>query len=396
MKEFGDQIVDESFDSRVQTFFDLVDKDANGQISKDEVQEIISLSASANKLSNIHTQADEYATMIMEELDRDGHGYILIEELERLLLQAPEESVRGDTKSLSIMLSKDLKMQRDSNIIKRGYNRMKYFLQDNWQRIWLIAFGITFGTGLHAISHLACDFSPEERPMVVLMAIAFTLATPRLRNGKLKRPNLLMKSTLFNAFWKLVMKITGFNSFWYSHHLFIIVYGMLIVHGIKLYLTKEWYKKTTWMYLAVPVLLYACERLTRAIRSRVKPVKILKAAPHGVYPANMLELQMSKPPGFKYRSGQYMFVNCKAVAPFEWHPFSITSAPGDDYLSVHIRMVDVVASTYSSSIDDNATIASFLDPHEKDEDPNGTNGFLRRVRYQASWSNLEVGYVGLW
>nr|GEX57694.1 respiratory burst oxidase homolog protein C-like [Tanacetum cinerariifolium] len=72
MKEFWDQIVDESFDSRLQTFFDLVDKDANGQISKDEVQEIISLSASANKLSNIHTQADEYATMIMEELDRDG------------------------------------------------------------------------------------------------------------------------------------------------------------------------------------------------------------------------------------------------------------------------------------------------------------------------------------
>lgn len=32
-----------------------------------------------------------------------------------------------------------------------------------------------------------------------------------------------------------------------------------------------------------------------------------------------------------------MFVNCAKVSPFEWHPFSITSAPGDDYLSVHIR-----------------------------------------------------------
>lgn len=32
-----------------------------------------------------------------------------------------------------------------------------------------------------------------------------------------------------------------------------------------------------------------------------------------------------------------MFLNCAAVSPFEWHPFSITSAPGDDYLSVHIR-----------------------------------------------------------
>jgi respiratory burst oxidase len=88
------------------------------------------------------------------------------------------------------------------------------------------------------------------------------------------------------------------------------------------------------MYLAVPVTLYACERLIRAFRSSIKPVKILKVA---VYPGNVLALHMSKPQGFKYKSGQYMFVNCSAVSPFEWHPFSITSAPGDDYLSVHIR-----------------------------------------------------------
>lgn len=74
---------------------------------------------------------------------------------------------------------------------------------------------------------------------------------------------------------------------------------------------------------------------------------------------------MKKPSGFKYKSGMYLFVKCPDVSPFEWycpdwcqnqnffcflisvckpsnldfnrHPFSITSAPGDDYLSVHIR-----------------------------------------------------------
>lgn len=40
--------------------------------------QIISLSASANKLSNIQKQADEYAALIMEELDPDNLGYIMV------------------------------------------------------------------------------------------------------------------------------------------------------------------------------------------------------------------------------------------------------------------------------------------------------------------------------
>ncbi|XLT05768.1 hypothetical protein HN51_044517, partial [Arachis hypogaea] len=43
---------------------------------------------------------------------------------------------------------------------------------------------------------------------------------------------------------KPLNSLTGFNAFWYSHHLFVIVYASLIVHGIKLFFTKEWYEKT--------------------------------------------------------------------------------------------------------------------------------------------------------
>ncbi|GLJ27964.1 hypothetical protein SUGI_0549190 [Cryptomeria japonica] len=157
--------------------------------------------------------------------------------------------------------------------------------------------------------------------MVVLMATAFALATPWFRRNRLSHP-------------KFMKTFTGFNALWYSHHLFVIVYALLIVHGIKLYLSHKWYKKTTWMYLAIPVLIYGAERIVRAFRSGYKSVKMIKVA---VYPGNVLALQMSKPQGFEYKSGQYVFINCPAVSQFEWHPFSITSAPGDNFLSVHIR-----------------------------------------------------------
>ena len=42
-----------------------------------------------------------------------------------------------------------------------------------------------------------------------------------------------------------------------------------------------------------------------------------------VYPGNVLALHMSKPQGFRYKSGQYMFVNCAAVSSFEWYVYKM-------------------------------------------------------------------------
>ncbi|XLT72599.1 hypothetical protein HN873_029025, partial [Arachis hypogaea] len=108
----------------------------------------------------------------------------------------------------------------------------------------VIAVGVAIGVGLHAISHLTCDFPRllhatdaeyepmkqffgDKRPnnywwfvkgtegwtgvvMVVLMAIAFVLAQPWFRRNR------------FNHLPKPLKKLTGFNAFWYSHHLFVI------------------------------------------------------------------------------------------------------------------------------------------------------------------------------
>ncbi|KAG6579534.1 Respiratory burst oxidase-like protein F, partial [Cucurbita argyrosperma subsp. sororia] len=435
--EFWSQITDQSFDSRLQIFFDMVDKNEDGRITEEEVKEIIMLSASANKLLRLKEQAEEYAALIMEELDPERLGYIELWHLEALLLQ---DTYRNNSQALSYTsraLSQNIQGLRNKGPITRIRTKLLYYLQENWRRIWVltlwakilvglfmwkfflykqrqaskvmgyclltakgaaetlkfnmaiillpvcrntitwirstrlgffvpfddninfhktIAAAIGVGVILHVGSHLACDFprlvqSSDEsynyvkgyfgpdKPtyldlvkgweavtgilMVIFMAVAFTLATRWFRRSLVKLP-------------KPFDRLTGFNAFWYSHHLFVIVYVLLFIHGIFLYLENRWYCKTTWMYLGIPVLLYAGERTLRFFRSGFYSVRLLKVA---IYPGNVLALQMSKPPQFRYKSGQYMFVQCPAVSPFEWHPFSITSAPGDDYLSVHIRQL---------------------------------------------------------
>lgn len=57
-----------------------------------------------------------------------------------------------------------------------------------------------------------------------------------------------------------------------------------------------------------------------------------------MHPSKTLELQMKKK-GFRMEVGQYVFIQCPSVSRLEWHPFTLTSAPEEDYFSAHIRIV---------------------------------------------------------
>ncbi|KAL4301897.1 hypothetical protein GQ457_10G001410 [Hibiscus cannabinus] len=439
LRDFWLQISDQSFDARLQIFFDMADSNEDGRITREEVQELIMLSASANKLSQLKDQAEEYASLIMEELDPENFGYIELWQLETLLLQRDTYmNYSRPLSTASVGWSQNLSSIRPKSMFRRVLFKLRCLLLENWRRGWIlllwmmtmatlfvwkfmqyknraafqvmgyclctakgaaetlklnmalillpvcrntltwlrstrarsfvpfddninfhktIACAIAIGILVHAGSHLACDFirltnSPPEkftliasdfshgkRPtytelligilgvtgiaMVIFMAIAFILATSHFRKNVLRFP------PPFN-------RLTGFNAFWYSHHLLGLVYILLVIHGTFLYLAHQWYQKSTWMYICVPLLLYIGERSVRTSRAEHYSVKIFKVS---VLPGNVFSIVMSKPQGFKYKSGQYIFLQCPSISPFEWHPFSITSAPGDEYLSVHIRTV---------------------------------------------------------
>lgn len=39
----------------------------------------------------------------------------------------------------------------------------------------------------------------------------------------------------------------------------------------------------------------------------------------------------------KYVAGQWLYLTVPSVSKYQWHPFTISSAPDDPYISVHIR-----------------------------------------------------------
>ncbi|XP_074962824.1 NADPH oxidase 1 isoform X3 [Phalacrocorax aristotelis] len=159
-----------------------------------------------------------------------------------------------------------------------------------------------------------------------------------------------------------------FEVFWYTHHLFLIYFAGLLIHGIAGLVrgqTEESMKEVpphhcadyltdkdkdcshdcckdpefgsipaeSWKWVLAPVILYTFERILRVWRARQKVV-VTKVVMH---PARVLELQMQKK-GFRMEVGQYIFVNCPTISLLEWHPFTLTSAPEEDFFSVHIRL----------------------------------------------------------
>ena len=53
----------------------------------------------------------------------------------------------------------------------------------------------------------------------------------------------------------------------------------------------------------------------------------------------MTLLKFEKPAGWNYLPGQYCFVHLNALSPrvLEWHPFTISSAPHEPFLTLHVR-----------------------------------------------------------
>lgn len=160
-----------------------------------------------------------------------------------------------------------------------------------------------------------------------------------------------------------VIRRSYFEVFWYTHHLFIVFFAGLVIHGAGRIVRSQkttdpphnatfckdridqWGKipecpipqfaggfPQTWMYVIGPMFLYLCERILRFVRY-TQTVRYRKIV---MRPSKVLELQLVKN-GFKMEVGQYVFINCPSISQLEWHPFTMTSAPEEDFFSVHIR-----------------------------------------------------------
>uniref|UniRef100_A0A8C3R9T3 NADPH oxidase 1 n=1 Tax=Cyanoderma ruficeps TaxID=181631 RepID=A0A8C3R9T3_9PASS len=244
----------------------------------------------------------------------------------------------------------------------------------------LVAYALALLTAVHTIAHLFNLEHYNQSHQATDSSLPAVLSKMHLQGSKWLNPIHSNQTTVeYVAFTTIlgliitlafILVITSsteficrnyFELFWYTHQLFFIYFAGLIIHGIikpKIRTATEqsmaevqpyhcdnsflalgmlwpWPfpnlcsppSSQSWKWFFAPMILYVFEWILRVWRAQQKVVVM--------HPACMVELQMQK--GFCMEVGQYTFVNCPAISPLEWHPFTLTSAPKEDF-SIHIQV----------------------------------------------------------
>nr|CCA19410.1 respiratory burst oxidase putative [Albugo laibachii Nc14] len=126
-----------------------------------------------------------------------------------------------------------------------------------------------------------------------------------------------------------------FNAFWFTHLLLIPFILLVLVHNLARWIAPP----QAFAWICFPCVLYFIEKRYRIANVFGGRTSILNV---NIY-RDTVALYIQKPRSFRksrgFEPGMYLYLNIPAISRFEWHPFTISSAPDDETLSVHIHKV---------------------------------------------------------
>ncbi|XP_046930392.1 NADPH oxidase 5 [Lynx rufus] len=135
---------------------------------------------------------------------------------------------------------------------------------------------------------------------------------------------LLLLLLMFACSSSCIRRSGHFEVFYWTHLSYLPMWILLIVHG-----------PSFWKWLLVPGILFFLEKAIGLAVSRMAALYIVEV---NLLPSKVTHLLIKRPPLFHYRPGDYLYLNVPTIARYEWHPFTISSAPEQkDTIWLHVR-----------------------------------------------------------
>ncbi|CAK7226754.1 hypothetical protein SCUCBS95973_006305 [Sporothrix curviconia] len=216
------------------------------------------------------------------------------------------------------------------------------------ENLWFhrqVAYSMLIFAAIHTAGHYVNFYNVEKTQIRPVTALQIHYTQPGGITGHVMLfCMLLMYTTAHHR-----IRQQSFETFWYTHHLFIPFMLGLYTHTVGCFVrdtangfspfagANYWnhcigYQGWRWELFTGG--LYLFERLYREVRAR-RETRITRVVRH---PYDAVEIQFAKP-SFRYKAGQWLFLQVPSISKYQWHPFTITSCPYDPYVSVHVRQV---------------------------------------------------------
>lgn len=122
-----------------------------------------------------------------------------------------------------------------------------------------------------------------------------------------------------------------FQAFWFTHHWYVIFYILTFLHGSGRLVQDPLFGN----FFLGPGIVFAIDQIISVSRRKVE-VSVVRS---DILPSNVIGVYFKRPISFDYKAGQWLRIASVAQNPGEYHPFTISSAPHEELVSLHIRAI---------------------------------------------------------
>ncbi|UJR36832.1 hypothetical protein I4U23_029545 [Adineta vaga] len=120
-----------------------------------------------------------------------------------------------------------------------------------------------------------------------------------------------------------------FQIFYWTHLLYLPFFVFLIVHAGNF-----------WKWIIGPLSLFLIEKAYSILKRYSSHSGLTYVRSITIEQSKVISLNIHRPKNFTFRPGDYLTINIPSVALYEFHPFTISSAPENiHYLTIHIQAV---------------------------------------------------------
>ncbi|XP_011795944.1 PREDICTED: NADPH oxidase 5 [Colobus angolensis palliatus] len=347
---------------KLKFLFQVYDIDGSGSIDPDELRTVLQSCLRESAISLPNEKLDQLTLALFESADKDGNGAITFEELrdelqrfpgvmENLTIRYGQVSgigtVRGSAHShlgASVMVAKGcgqclnfdcsfiavLMLRRCLTWLRATWLAQVLPLDQNIQFHQLMGYVVVGLSLVHTVAHIVnfvLQAQVEASPFQFWELLLTTRPGIGWVHGSASPTGvalLLLLLLMFICSSSCVRRSGHFEVFYWTHLSYLLVWLLLIFHGPNF-----------WKWLLVPGILFFLEKAIGLAVSRMAAVCIMEV---NLLPSKVTHLLIKRPPFFHYRPGDYLYLNIPTIARYEWHPFTISSAPEQkDTIWLHIR-----------------------------------------------------------